>query len=92
VQATKGSNYGHRQAVGANPVAKRDQLTRGSLPASTSQYTGCLYSMTLFQQALKGLFFKISACGLLHIVGKEKGIFPYMVHEDTLKIVKMRAI
>ena len=37
--------------------------------------TGCFYSMTLFQQALKGAFFKISTCDLLQIVGTEKGIF-----------------
>ena len=40
-----------------------------------SWYTGCLWSMTRFQQALKGAFFKISTCGLLQIVGIEKGIF-----------------
>ena len=37
--------------------------------------TGCLWSMTRFQQALKGAFLKISTCGLLQIVGMEKGIF-----------------
>ena len=38
-------------------------------------YTGCFYSMTRFQQALKGTFFEISICDLLEIVGTEKGIF-----------------
>ena len=37
--------------------------------------TGCVWSMTRFQQALKGAFFKISTCDLLQIVGMEKGIF-----------------
>ena len=31
--------------------------------------------MTHFQQAAKGEFFRISTCGLLQIVGIEKGIF-----------------
>ena len=48
--------------------------------------------MTGFQQALKGVFFKTSTCGLLQIVGIEKGIFSYMIHEDTTKIVEIRAI
>ena len=48
--------------------------------------------MTHFQQALKDAFFKISTCGLLQIVGTEKGFFSYMIHEDTTKIVEMRAI
>ena len=48
--------------------------------------------MTLFQQAVKGAFFKISTWGLLQIVGTEKGIFSHMIHEDTQTIVEMRAI
>ena len=47
--------------------------------------TGCFYSMTLFQQALKGAFFRISTCDLLQIVGAEKGFFSYIMHEDTQK-------
>ena len=41
--------------------------------------------MTPFQQALKGAFFKISTCGLLQIVGIEKGIF--FIY-DTLRYLK----
>ena len=49
--------------------------------------------MTRFQQALKGAFFKISTYDLLQVVAIEKGIFfSYMIHEDTLKIMEMRAI
>ena len=44
--------------------------------------------MARFQQALKGAYFKISACGLLAIVGIEKGIFLYMIHEDTQNMLK----
>jgi len=40
-----------------------------------SRCTGCFYSMTRFQQALKGAFLEILPCGLLQIVGIEKGIF-----------------
>ena len=50
------------------------------------------FSMTSFQQALKGTFEKIVTCGLLQIVGIEKGFFSYRIHEDTLKIVEMRVI
>ena len=46
-----------------------------STKQSSEYNTGCFYSMTLFQQALKGAFFKISTCDLLQIVGTEKGIF-----------------
>ena len=45
--------------------------------------------MTRFQQALKGAFIKISTCGLLQIVGMEKGFFSYRIHEDSLRIVEM---
>ena len=38
-------------------------------------YTRCFYSMTRFQQAIKGASLKISTCGLLQIVGTEKMIF-----------------
>ena len=41
--------------------------------------------MTCFQQALNGAFFKISTCGLLQIVGIEKGIF--FIY-DTLRYLK----
>ena len=50
--------------------------------------------MTRFQQAHKGAFFQISTCGLLQIVGIERGIF--VMYDtwryDTLKIMEMRAI
>ena len=42
---------------------------------SLFQNTACFCSMTRFQQALKGAFLRISTCGLLQIVGTEKGIF-----------------
>ena len=54
--------------------------------------TGCFYSMTRFQQALNGASLKILTCGLLQIVGTKRGFFSYMIHEDTTKIVEMRAI
>ena len=47
------------------------------------QYTGPFSLFTRVQQAI---FFLISTCGLLQIVGIEKWIFfSYMIHEDTLK-------
>ena len=55
--------------------------------------TGCFYLLTRFQQALNGAFLEISTCGLLQIVDIEKEIFfIYMIHEDTLKIMEMRAM
>ena len=37
-------------------------------------------------------FFNISTCGLLQIVGMEKGFFSYRIHEYSLKIMEMRVI
>ena len=42
---------------------------------SDKNYTRCFYSMTRFQQALKGVFLEISTCGLLQIVDIEKCFF-----------------
>ena len=54
------------------------------------QYTGCFSLFTRVQQAI---FKKISTCGLLQIVGKEKVFFfSYMIHKDTLKFMEMLAI